>query len=63
MLHAARKDDILLLRSMGKSFRIVAIATDNDEANEHMRKHPEAAVIACFGPFIFMADKYDGGQS
>lgn len=62
MIYAAKQSETLLFRSMGKSFRILAIATTEDEANDYMRKHDEAAVIAQLGPFVFMADKCDPGQ-
>lgn len=57
----AAKNETLLIRSMGKSLKIIAIATSDDEANDYMRKHDNAAVIAQFGPFVLMADKYDRG--
>lgn len=60
--HLAKPDDLLLFRSMGKSFRITAIFTNDDDANAHMARHPADAVIACFGPFIFLANKYSAGQ-
>jgi hypothetical protein len=62
MIHKAKRDEKLLFRSMGKSFRITAVATTDEEANEHMRKHDDDAVIASFGPFVFMANKYDAGH-
>lgn len=63
MIHRAKPEEQILLRSMGKSLRILAIATTDDEANDYMRRHDNAAVVACFGPFVFMADKYDQGKS
>lgn len=51
------------IRSMGKLLRITAIATSDDEANEYMEKHDDAAMIAECGEFIFMANKYDRGTS
>lgn len=55
------KKETLRIRSMGKSLKITAIATSDDEANEHMRKNKDDAVIAVAGPFVFMANKYDKG--
>jgi hypothetical protein len=63
MIHKATKDEKLLFRSMGKSFAITAIATTDEEANEHMRKHDDDAVIASFGPFVLMANKHDAGKA
>jgi hypothetical protein len=62
MLYKAKAGDQLLMRSMGKTFRITAIATSDEEANAHMARHDEEACIACFGPFVLMANKYDPGK-
>ena len=51
----------LYVRSMGKALRVTVIATSEDEANAYMRTHHDAACIAEFGLFIFLADKYDPG--
>lgn len=60
--YKAKKDDKLLIRSMGKSLRITAIFTDADEANKHMQKpNNNDGVIATFGDFIFLANVYDKG--
>ncbi len=56
----AKDSDQLLIRSMGKSLRIIAIFTDEIAANRYMITH-DAAVIACAGEFIFLANKYDQG--
>lgn len=62
MIYKAKPSDKLIFRSMGKSFYVTAIATSDDEANAHMAKHDDDAVIACFGPFVIMANKYAAGQ-
>lgn len=46
--------------SMGKKLLITAIFDNEDEANAHMAKTDDA-VIAEFGRFIFLANKYDKG--
>lgn len=52
----------LYVRSMGKALRVTAIFTDDDEANRHMaRSDNDDAVVAVFGPYILLADKYDHG--
>ena len=60
MIHKAKESEQLRICSMGKKLRVTAIATSDEEANEHMRKNPDDAVVACLGPFVFMANKYDG---
>lgn len=62
-VHKSTPDEKLYIRSMGKSLRIIAIATSDDEANAFMEHNDGAAVIACFGPFVLMADKYDRGMT
>ena len=47
-----------LVRSMGKVFRVTAIFHDDKEANAYMEKNPDEAVMACFGPYILIANKY-----
>ncbi len=60
MTHIAKKDEKLWVYSMGKRFQITAIFTDLDESNAYMAmaNHRDESVIACFGPFIFLADRY-----
>jgi predicted solute-binding protein len=48
---------------MGKRLRITAVFSDVDAANNHMAKRNNDAVVVCFGPFVFLADKYDHGLS
>lgn len=54
------KDDMLYIYSMGKKIRVTSIFTDNRDCNIHCERTNDA-VIACFGDFIFCADKYDKG--
>ena len=61
MRHIAKESDQLLMRSMGKTLRILAIFDNDDEANDYMSRHDNMACIACFGPFVLLADKYDKG--
>jgi len=61
MLHKTCKHELLFIHSMGKKLRISAIATSDDEANEHCGKNDDA-VVAVFGPFVIMANKYDNGE-
>lgn len=56
----AKADEQLHVFSMGKKLRITAIFTTDKSANEHMEKTDDA-VVACCGPFIFLANKYDHG--
>jgi len=58
--HITKQDDKLFIYSMNKRLRITAIFTDDESANKHMEKTDDA-VVACFGPFVFLANKYDHG--
>jgi hypothetical protein len=58
--HAAKSTEELWLYSMGKRFQVRMITTSDDEANEFMGRHDEVALIACFGPFKIIANKYAG---
>lgn len=60
MNHIARHDEHLYLYSMGKRFRVMGIFGDDVDANTYCERHDEAAVIACFGPFVVVANKYEG---
>lgn len=62
MIWKAKTEEKLLFRSMGKSFRITAFADNDADANRYMETHDRAAVIACMGPLVFMADKYSAGE-
>ncbi|HWF62917.1 MAG TPA: hypothetical protein VN666_21775 [Nitrospira sp.] len=59
--HASAKDgETLWIYAMGKRFQVRAITTTVNSANEFMDKHEETALIACFGPFNIIANKYEG---
>lgn len=58
--HIMKKDEHLWIHSMGKRFRVYAIFCNEDEANRYMERNDRAAVIACHGPLIFVANKYEG---
>lgn len=60
MLIAAKTAENVRIRSMGKHFRIRAIADSDAEANDYCAKHRDTGVIACMGPLIFIADLYEG---
>jgi hypothetical protein len=49
--------------SMGKRLRVIAYALSVADANFYMEKHDEAAVVACFGELVLMADKHDKGAA
>lgn len=56
-----RPEQSLYVRSMGKALAVTAIYTDDDAANDHMMKNRDDAVVAVFGPFIFLASRHDKG--
>ena len=58
--HIAKPHEHLWVFSMGKRFRVLAIFSDVDAANTYCARHDEAAVIACYGPFIIVANKHEG---
>ena len=60
MQHVARTNEVLWLYSMGKRFQVRSIFTTDDAANEFMEKYSDTALIACFGPFNIVANKYEG---
>lgn len=61
MVHIAKKDrEEVWIYSMGKRFMLRAIADTVAEANTFMESHTETALIACFGPFNLIANKYEG---
>ena len=59
MIVKATPNENVEIHSMGKRFAIMAIADNDDEANAYMATHDRAAVIACFGPLVIMANKYE----
>ena len=63
MTHTNKAGEELWIYSMGKRFMVRAITDTIDEANDFMRKHDDAALIACFGPFNIIANVYAGVQS
>ncbi len=58
--HIAKPDEHLWVYSMGKRFRVLGIFETDHEANTYCAGHTSAAVIACFGPFVVVANKYAG---
>jgi hypothetical protein len=60
MMHTAKDGDNLWIYSMGKRFRVRAISDSDAQVNAFMEKHNETALIACFGPFNIVANKYEG---
>lgn len=60
MTHTAKAYELVYVFSMGKRFRVRAITTSDAEANLYMERHPETALIACFGPFYIIANQYEG---
>jgi len=62
MSHIAKTEEHLHVYSMGKRFRVLAIFDTDDEANAYCEKHDEAAVIACFGKMVIVANKYEGRE-
>jgi hypothetical protein len=59
----AKPDEKLYIYTMGKRLRVTAIFSDDDSANAHMAKSSnDDAVVATFGPFVFLANKYDHGE-
>lgn len=51
----------LYVRSMGKLLRVTAVFGSDDDANAYMAKHQDDAVLACIGPFILLANRFDRG--
>ncbi len=60
MKHQAKSHEHLWVTSMSKKFRVRAITTTVDEANDFMETHHDTALIACFGPFNIIANVYEG---
>jgi hypothetical protein len=60
MIHIAKEHEELWIFSMGKRFRVRAIADTDAEANQYMERHSETALIACFGSFNIIANQYEG---
>jgi len=51
----------IYIYSMGKKLLLTAVFDNDQDANAHMEKTDDA-VIAVFGKFIFLANKYDTGK-
>ena len=51
----------LYVQSMRKFLRVTAMFDSDDAANAHMAKHGDDAVVACFGPFVLLANVHDKG--
>ena len=62
MTHTTTDTEHFYCRSMGKLLRVVAIADSDEAANDYVSRHDNAAVIACMGRFVLMADKWDKGE-
>ena len=58
--HVAKPNEHLWLYSMGKKFQVQGIFDSDEAANAYCERHDDAAVIACFGPFVVVANKYAG---
>jgi hypothetical protein len=52
--------EVLWIYSMGKRFQVRAITTSDELSNAFMEKHPDTALIACYGPFQIIANVYEG---
>jgi hypothetical protein len=48
--------------TMGRAFKVVALADTDDEANTHMERNPGASVIDYHEGLVIMADKEDKGR-
>lgn len=62
-VYRPKPGELVYIFSMGKRLKLTAIATSDDAANRHMAKNPKDAVVACFGPLVLMANRYDQGES
>lgn len=60
MLTVAKPHEHVRIRSMGKHFRIRAVADSDAEANAYCERHRDTGVIACIGELVFVADLYEG---
>ena len=63
MIHIAKESERLYVSSMGKEFRVLAISDSVEQANLYMERNNRAALIACFGAFNIIADKYEPRQA
>lgn len=60
MQHKATDSEHLWIYSMGKRFRVRHVSTSAEEANRFCEKTRDVGVIAKIGPFIFVANLYEG---
>jgi hypothetical protein len=60
LIQHASTSEVLWIHSMGKRFQVRAITTTVESANEFMEKHPDTALIACYGQFNIIANTYEG---
>lgn len=60
MVHIAKKHENIWILSMGKAFRIRAVADTDDDANAYCEKIPDVGVIARLNSLVFIADIYAG---
>lgn len=51
----------LFIKTLGKYFKIVAVFTNDGEANDYMTKHEDVGLIAEIGSFLFLAKMADEG--
>jgi hypothetical protein len=58
-----RDHEQLYIRSMGKALQVIAIFDNDAEANAFMKGNSGAAVVANFGKYVFIASKWDKGDS
>lgn len=57
-----KPEQILYVQTMGKQLRVTALFASDDEANDYMERHRDEGVVACFGPFVILANLYDKGE-
>jgi hypothetical protein len=60
MTHIAKPNEMVWIFSMGKRFRVRAIADTDAEANSYMERHPDTGLIACLGSLCIIANLYEG---
>ena len=61
MIARTSEKQIVYCRSMGKAFRVLAIADNDDDANKFMENNRDTGVISVIGDLVFIADLYDTG--
>lgn len=63
MIYHLPPNNPLCIMVMGVAVRVVALATDVDEANAAMEIDPGLSLLAEHGPFLLLAQKTDRGVS